>query len=181
MKIASFLSLAVLSLCASTGLAQDLSLQSRAYTHSCGYYSSRSVDFRLQFRDLSVPWGSRVKLRYGFGGTKAVSSSGESKSQVLEWEHSQTVELNATAPYLWESSVLTQTVSVRSSPINYTKLQFVVEVEQPYEVLRVIRGSESEHGYFEAAFDVENSSCVSSSTDVESVPMRALGLRSVVK
>ena len=126
--------------------AADVHVDGRFYTVSPSYYTSTVGEFAVTFSE-ALPWGSRVLVKYGFGGQRDDFSHGA--TQHLDWQDTQTVEAKSSAPYVWTAN-FSQTLHERSQPWSYDELQFVFIVQLPDGLKYYEKGSDTPLGFYDA-------------------------------
>jgi hypothetical protein len=161
MRTGGWLGLAIALAGMSSAAASEIRLQSRSYVDSCGYYSHSAADFSFNYRDISLPWGSRVSIIYGFGGyhsSPGPNSGGYSPG--FEWADRNEVEATAIAPYTWGVAI-SKTLHERSSDRFLDAIQFIVRIRLPDGREVVEHGNDSPGGFLTSSFQfLETSDCV---------------------
>lgn len=141
--------------------ASEVKLQGRGYTHSCGYFSNSAADFSITYRNYDLPWGSRVFVKYGFGGFMQISDNYGGHRELFEWAYPNEIEASSVAPYTWTITLPETTTHDRSSNQWLNALQFVVKVQFPDHREIIEHGSNSTWGFFESKFNYSDvSNCV---------------------
>lgn len=111
--------------------------EGRFTRHSPGNYSSTTADLAVNLR-ADLPYGSTVRVIYGFGGEGS------------DWLGRKDIEAVAVAPWEWRAA-FSETLHERSWDRAYTKLEFVFQITQPDGTVRYEKGGDSTFGFFEAA------------------------------
>lgn len=132
-------------------------VEGRAYTHSCGYYSNSEAELMIEFRPYSLPQYARVFIDFGWMGEDR--STGES----FTWKEKNSAELEKNSFNRWQVS-LSQITAERSSPLFLTGLHFVFRVQVPGSDPQIFGGVEEGDEYFVRLPRLENTPCVSSKT-----------------
>ncbi|WAM28694.1 hypothetical protein [Myxococcus sp. NMCA1] len=137
----------------STALASETWVQGRAVLHACVYASAYEAHLELNYRNYSLPWGTSVYLIHGWGGLNSFVP--------FDWENTQTIEVSASAPYTWSTTV-TSIISNRTSPKWYEHFDFVWKVVLPNGHEFYEKGNGSTWGYYAASLlDITERPCTS--------------------
>lgn len=131
--------LAFLSLFASSALAAPSTYvwaEGRFAVHSSQLVSTTTADLSVSLRS-DLPFGSTVRVRYGFGQTGS------------DWQNQHEVEASAVAPWEWRAH-FTETLHERGWERAYTKLNFVFIVTTPDGNVHYEKGNDSVWGFYEA-------------------------------
>lgn len=99
-------------------------VEGRAFTHSCGYFSNIESNLSIRFRKDNVEPNTRVFLLYGWGGVENIHNTS------FVWRETKEVEMNLLERHVWHFD-LTQILSERSSPIFIKDLNFVIRINEP--------------------------------------------------
>lgn len=147
----------ILTLFISSQSLAAVSIQSRKRSSSdCTYFSQIYVDTRLSYTNTSIPWGSKVEL---VSGIKKVSHwVYNSNSRELDWQLTETLETQATAPYRWEVE-RTTVYAVRGAEYIGKALQFVWKITFPDNSVSYDKGNYSNFGYYEVDFEKLSIDC----------------------
>jgi hypothetical protein len=164
--------LAGLACGASAALANDVWVDGRVYFSSPDYYTSTLGDFAVSFRER-LPFGSTVRVHYGFGGHTTVYESYGPRQVDVTWEDIDEADARAVSPYTWTAK-LHHTLAERGAPYFYDSLQFVISVTLPGGEEYYVKGSDSRLGYFQAALPTAASGGVDAP-----VPLRRLDVVAV--
>jgi hypothetical protein len=133
-----------LLLTSTSALAGSQWVQARTVLNTCGYFSTSQAEITLTYRNDDLPWGTRVFLIYGWGGSSGPSST-------FDWAPApQTVEVPAVAPWHWGTTV-TGVIRSRSST-QYTSINYVWKVVLPDGHEFYEKGNGSTYGYYAADF-----------------------------
>ena len=155
----------------STALASETWVQGRAVLHACVYASSYEAQLELNYRNYSLPWGTSVYLIHGWGGLNSFVP--------FDWENTQTIEVSASAPYTWSTTV-TSIISNRTSPKWYEHFDFVWKVVLPNGHEFYEKGNGSTWGYYAASLlDITERPCTSDGNFVG--PFYPLSVTSIEK
>lgn len=141
--------------------ATNITVKSRNYTLSCGYFTSVQADVEVSFQDLSLPWGTEVTLVTGWAGRENFPE------KRYEWKERKEFLTRATAPYTWATSI--HKVLHNRSEANFRDtLNFVFRISSPGRAPYFVNGG-STWGFYSARL-VENSPgrCVSGLNDLPS-------------
>ncbi len=104
-----------------------------------GYYSSTMGDFAITYKNLSLPWGTTVILKFGF--------KQDNHYQIADWVDQDSMQMQAVAPYTWEGKFERQIAS-RGGP-RKTHLQFVAQILLPNDQILYDKGSDTPLGYYQ--------------------------------
>ncbi|AKQ67896.1 hypothetical protein A176_004808 [Myxococcus hansupus] len=141
----TFFSRKVLSLLvflmASSATAAETWVQGRKVLHACVYAHSYEAEVNLSYRNHDLPWGTSVFLIYGWGG--------QNNFVPYDWENEQTLEVFASAPWTWSTTVHGIT-STRTTPKWAEHLDFVWKVVLPNGHVFYEKGNHSTWGYYAA-------------------------------
>ena len=113
--------LTLVTLISSSAFAANITVFSRAYSETeCNYYYASLADYQVNYTNAALPWGTSVKLVYGFHDSWTKRS----------WQNPRTKEMTSTAPYTWSIDLKGLTVDSRGS-FSMDQFQFVFEVNEP--------------------------------------------------
>lgn len=146
--------------------ASNISVQGKIYSPTqCHYFWEEYGVFNINYQNKQLPWGTRVKLRYGFHDKFRVNSY---------WQHQDEMELNSTAPYTW-GGILEKTVAQRGS-FYFNYLEFVFQISLPNGQVYFENGDQSPMGYYGANLSNLNISC-QATAQMEVLPVLNLNER----
>lgn len=110
----------------SPALASAVGVQVRSFRQACSYYDRISADFKIQYVNSDLKWGTRVFLKLAL--SEHYASSFRDKN--LEWQFPEEVELEASSPYTW-STEIRRIVGQRTSSILFNQFVFVLRLQLP--------------------------------------------------
>ncbi|ATB46614.1 hypothetical protein MYMAC_002219 [Corallococcus macrosporus DSM 14697] len=155
----------------STALAGETWVQGRATLHACVYAHTYEAQVELNYRNYDLPWGTSVYLIYGWGGLNNFVP--------YDWEDTQTIEVFASAPWTWSTTV-TSIISTRTTPKWAEHIDFVWKVVLPNGHEFYEKGNNSTWGYYAASLlDIADRPCTSDGNFVG--PMYPLSVTSIEK
>jgi|688.fasta_scaffold61281_6 hypothetical protein len=105
----------------------NVAVEGRSFTHSCGYFSNVESNLTVRFRKENMEPNTRVFLLYGWGGTEKVYGTS------FIWREQNEVEMNPIERHVWQLE-LTKVLSERSSPIFIQDLNFAIRINEPGKV-----------------------------------------------
>ena len=141
---------------AQSSMAANLSTLVRTYTHSCGYYTNTTADFRITYKNLEIPWGTRITLIYGF-------SNLSDKGYEVDWQYRKEQEMSAIDAYTW-STELSETIHTRSSAPGYDHLVFILKVIFPDGSVFYEQGSQRPWSYYQLEIP-RDPTCITTNKD----------------
>jgi hypothetical protein len=162
----------VLMFASTSALAGEQWVDARVTSFTCGYFNHQEAEVRLSYRNLDLPWGTSVYLLYGWGGYTGDSATGS-----FDWASTQTVEVPASSPYTWTTTV-SSTVRARASTV-YESINFVWKVVLPDGNVFYEKGNGSTYGYYAANFSALPVACTSDGSMVGT--LQPLAITTVVK
>ncbi|WP_426750386.1 hypothetical protein [Myxococcus sp. Y35] len=127
---------------ASSASAAEMWAEGRSVLHACDYGYAYEAQVNLSYRNYDLPWGTSVYLIYGWGGLDSFVP--------FDWENEQTIEVFASAPWTWSTTV-TSITSNRTSPKWYEHLDHVWKVVLPNGHVFYEKGNSSTWGYYSAS------------------------------
>ena len=121
--------------------AAEIKSEGQVYSGTqCQYFSTNLGVLRFSYADGNLPWGTRLRVRYGFEDAFAGMPA------QATWNAIGEIEMQAVAPYTW--SATTDAIEVASrGTFSFSKVEFVFEVIAPDGAARFDNGG-SPTGYY---------------------------------
>lgn len=137
--------------------AEQISTWGRTYTCYCGYFTHGAGEFDVTFQNKDLPWGTKVWLIAGWGGTRFQDAR-------FDWRYRNEIEMSAVAPFTWQAKVQ-KTLHERTSSESLDRFQFVFKVEVPQRPPYWVNGGSSTWGYFEVRSELYLGPCIRNDDD----------------
>ena len=130
---------------------KEVSLISRISSLECGGSAIREGEFFFGLVDTRIPWGSRVKVIFGFRKFSA------GRPEIKDWADIQTLELGAFEPYAWRTFTTIPVQAPRT--FKYSQINFVFEITLPDGTKVYEKGNNSTRGFYMADLETVPYDC----------------------
>jgi len=158
--------------------ASQVEILGRTYSNSCSYYTNRAADLVVRYKNKNLPWGTTVKLIYGWGGFEYIWTDVGSQKKDLTWTETWALDMPATEAYTWTAVIQDKNLHVRGSPRFLNKFEFVIAIRLPNGEEIYEKGSRTSMGYYEVNLGLTASCLTPGSRKPE---FQELGLTAIEK
>ncbi len=165
--------------------AAEPSVSGRVYSEECREYLRKGAQFQVSYsaqetHGASLSWGTRVYLKYGFGGYRFDERDGSLVQSMFDWRDVREVEMQSTAPYTW-STGFEATLEQRSSSEYRTDLDLVVRIVLPDGKEIYEKGGDSPFGYYMAEVPLYTAECTDANHPKSAILPRSFKLKAIRK